>query len=444
MPLSRRVVVTGLGPISAFGAGIDALWEGLCSGRSAIAPIAGFDATAFRCRHAAELPRDRFDPRGAMPKTYRKHAKVMSRDIELAIGAAAAAVADAGLSTRGSDPDAPPTIPAERIGCHIGAGLIAADIDELTAALAASRDADGAFDLGIWGQSGMGHLTPLWMLKYLPNMLACHVTIIHGCEGPSNTITCAEASSGLSLGESMRVIERGDADACLSGGAESKVNPMGLLRQQFAGRLAASDASSDPAGLVRPFSGDAAGTVAGEGGGLLVLEAMEPAAARNAPAKAELAGFGAAHAASRDASGLDLDPAGEAVATAVEAALADAGLPASKVSAVAPLGSGIAAIDAMEREGLRRIFGDRLATLPLILPIPALGNCAAGTGALAAAVAAKCLAEQRLPARINHGRPEGVAAHADPGGGADLDAVVSVVTGLGGQVAAIVMRRMPR
>jgi 3-oxoacyl-[acyl-carrier-protein] synthase II len=444
MPLPRRVAVTGLGPISAFGVGIDALWGGLASGRTAIAPIGAFDASGFRCRHAAELPRELFDPRSAMPKTYRKHAKVMSRDIELAIGAAAAAVADAGLATRGSDPDAPPTIPSERVGCHIGAGLIAAEIDELTAALAKSCGADGEFDLGAWGESGMGHLSPLWMLKYLPNMLACHVTIIHGCEGPSNTITCAEASSGLSLGESMRVIGRGDADACLSGGAESKVNPMGLLRQQFAGRLAESREGCDPAALVRPFSPDANGTVLGEGGGILVLEAMEIAAARNASVKAELAGFGAAHAASLDAAGLVLDPAGEAVAAAVDAALADAGIPAARVGAVAPLGSGIPGIDELERAGLRRIFGERLAALPMLLPIPAVGNCTAGAGALAAALSAKCLVEQRLPARINGGAPEGVAAHAEPGGGADLEAVVSVIAGLGGQVAAIVLRRAPR
>jgi len=416
----------------------------LASGVTAIAPIAAFDASGFRCRHAAELSRERFDPRSAMPKTYRKHAKVMSRDIELAIGAAAAAVADARLVTRGSDPELPPTIPPERVGCHIGAGLIAAEIDELTGAFVRSRTPEGTFDVAAWGREGMQHLTPLWMLKYLPNMLACHVTIIHDCEGPSNTITCSEASSGLSIGESMRVIERGDADACLSGGAESKVNPMALLRQQFAGRLAESDAASDPAAIVRPFCEDATGTVVGEGGGILVLEAIEHAMARGAVAIAELAGFGAAHAGSRDATGLDLDPSGDGVAAAVEAALADAGIPAHAVSAIAPFGSGIASLDAVERAGLRQVFGERLPTIPLILPVPAVGNCAAGAGAISTALAARSLALQRLPARIHRGVPEGVAAHADPGGAAELEAIVSVCIGLGGQVAAIALRRAPR
>src|SRR5690606_15661492 len=115
--------------------------------------------------------------------------------------------------------------------------LIAADLDELTMALNESRKEDGSFDIHHWGAEGMRNLTPLWLLKYLPNMLACHVTIIHDVRGPSNTITCAEASGGLSFGESLRVIQRGAADACFCGGAESKVNPMTFYRQVLTGRL---------------------------------------------------------------------------------------------------------------------------------------------------------------------------------------------------------------
>ncbi len=126
----------------------------------------------------------------------------------------------------------------------------------------------------------MNNLTPLWLLKYLPNMLACHVTIIHDCQGPSNTITCCEASSALSIGESIRVIQREAADACLSGGAESKVNPMSMLRQSFAGRLAPTNGDQDPTTVIRPFDPGATGTVNGEGGGLIVVEAAEIAEQR--------------------------------------------------------------------------------------------------------------------------------------------------------------------
>src|SRR5262245_59785666 len=136
---SRRIVITGLGPITAFGVGIGPLWEAMCQGRSAIRRIARFDPSGFPCQIGAELPDEAFDVKSVVPKSYRKATKVMARDIELAVGAAAAAVADAKLVTKATNPEAAPTIPPARFGCHIGAGLIAADVDELTAALVTSR-----------------------------------------------------------------------------------------------------------------------------------------------------------------------------------------------------------------------------------------------------------------------------------------------------------------
>ena len=142
----RRVVITGLGPVTAHGVGIEPLWSALCEGRSALAPMRGFDARGFRAASGGELPTT-FDVKEFVPKSYRKATKVMARDIEIAVGGAATAIKDAGLITRGVDPDVAPTIAPDRFGCHIGAGLIAAELDELTAALVTSRDANGVFDL---------------------------------------------------------------------------------------------------------------------------------------------------------------------------------------------------------------------------------------------------------------------------------------------------------
>jgi 3-oxoacyl-[acyl-carrier-protein] synthase II len=192
---SRRVVITGLGPVSAFGVGMGPLWSALTEGRSAMRPIAAWDASGLPTSVAAEIPADLFDVKVFVPKSYRKATKVMARDIELAVGAAHEAVRDAGLVTKSTE-GATPTLAPDRVGCHIGAGLIAADIDELTSALYTARDAEGRFSIALWGEQGMNNLTPLWLLKYLPNMLACHVTIIHDCQGPSNTITCAEDFGG--------------------------------------------------------------------------------------------------------------------------------------------------------------------------------------------------------------------------------------------------------
>jgi 3-oxoacyl-[acyl-carrier-protein] synthase II len=439
---SRRVLITGLGPITAFGLGVDPLWEAMVAGRSAVARITRFDPAALPCRIAAELGDDRFDVRTVVPKSYRKATKVMCRDIELAVGAAMAAVQDAGLTTRGTNPDGPPTIPPDRIGCHIGAGLISADVDELAAALWTSRAADGAFDLVHWGAAGMTNMTPLWLLKYLPNMLACHVTIVHDCQGPSNTITCCEASSALSLGESLRVIERGAADACLTGGAEYKLNPMAFLRQVMTGRLAETADADDPAGVARPYDPAARGTVLGEGGGILVLEAEKTARARGARPYAEVAGFAATQSHCADTIGLGAEPDGAGIADAMELALDQARLSPDAIDAMVPFGSSIPGVDEAETAALERVFGARAARVSLITTVPNVGNCCAGNGAVALAIAARALREQRLPARLNTTGAQRVNANACPSHPALLRAIMVVTTSQGGQNAAVVLRRI--
>ena len=155
---------------------------------------------------------------------------------------------DAGLQSKAYSET--PDFPADRFGCNIGAGLISVDLNELTAAMNVARDGNH-LDLARWGREGMGQLTPLWLLKYLPNMLACHVTIIHELKGPSNTITCADASSHLAIGEAFRTIQRGDADLAICGGAETKVLPMNLMRQAL---LGASPSTHNDSPQPRPFA----------------------------------------------------------------------------------------------------------------------------------------------------------------------------------------------
>ena len=436
----RRVVITGLGPVTAHGVGIDPLWEALVAVRSGLAPVRAFDASGFRAAAAAELPTT-FDVKEHVPKSYRKATKVMARDIEIAVAGALAAVRDAGLATRGTDPDAAPTIAPDRFGCHIGAGLIAAELDELTGALVTSKSADGAFDPAHWGQQGMQELTPLWLLKYLPNMLACHVTIIHDCQGPSNTITCNEASSGLSIAESQRVIERGAAYACLSGGADSKINPMAYLRQELAGRFAACPAGTDPTGVIRPFAADATGTLIGEGGGILVLEAEETAKARGARIHAVLSGTGASQSFCEDTVGLVPDASGESLAYAIERALADAGVAPTEIDAIIPYGSGVPDLDGLERNALARVFGDGLATKPIVTLAPSVGATIAGFGTIAVAVAARALAEQRLPARLATTAATGLLANAAPSEARALRHILVSTPSLGGQNSAVVVSK---
>ena len=439
--MSRRVVITGLGPISGCGVGIEPLWKAMVEGRSAIKRIERFNPCGFACKIAAELSDEEFNVRTIVPKSYRKATKVMCRDTALAVGAAAAAVADAGLVTKAVDPDAEPTIPPPRMGCHIGAGLVAAEANELAAALWTSRSESGQFDLQHWGREGMTNLTPLWLLKYLPNMLACHVTIIHDCQGPSNTITCCEASSGLSISESVRVIQRGAADACLSGGAESKVNLMALIRQHFAKRLAPTSDDQDPATVVRPFDAAACGTVIGEGGGIVVVEAAEVAAARGQAPYAEILGFAATQSHCPDTVGLDLDGEGREIADAMAEALRQADTDAVDIDAVVPFGSAIPQVDRAEAAAIKRVFGDRAAEVPLITTVPNVGNCNAGAGSISVSVAASALKTQTLPARLNSESVDGLDAAACPSRSTRLERILVSSTSQGGQNVAIVLGR---
>ncbi|MFG0242754.1 MAG: beta-ketoacyl-[acyl-carrier-protein] synthase family protein [Phycisphaerales bacterium JB054] len=456
--MSRHVVITGLGTVCALGTGIDALWQGLVEGRSGLGTIDRIDASGFRSSLGGEVPD--FSAKNFVPKHYRKAVKVMARDTELAVGAALVAVKDAGLATRATiEDDQNPTYPASRVGCQIGAGLIAAETDELAPAIATATDDAGTFREKLWGTNtdaggtgGMNNLQPLWLLKYLPNMLACHVTILHGCEGPSNTITCAEASGLLSLGESLRVIQRDDADACFSGGAESKLNLMGMARLELAGRLAPTtpDDATHAADLVRPFDPDATGTLAAEGGGVVILEEARHAQARGATSYAEVLGFGAAQGPPpfpvldlADADDLHTgESPSDGLRWAIESALADAGISADDIDAIVPTGSGIRDADAIEADALRAVFGERLASVPLVTIRPSLGDCQAGNGALQIAVAAQCLRTQQLPARLHAGTPAaGLDAGAADARPAPLRRVLVCSSSLGGQSAAVVLGR---
>ncbi|HEY4328670.1 MAG TPA: beta-ketoacyl synthase N-terminal-like domain-containing protein, partial [Phycisphaerae bacterium] len=222
----RRVVITGIGVISPHGIGAPSFWNALLEGKSSITPFTRFDPSAFSSRVAGVVPP--FKSQDFVPRSYRKSTKIMAHDIQMAVVAADFAVRDGKLATKGITEGTPeaellaqgwhkpdPT----RLGCNIGSGLICVDMDEIALAMGEVRTPENTMDLIRWGrsddpakQSGMEKLTPLWMLKYLPNMLACHVTIIHDAQGPSNAITCGQASAGLSIMEAARTIQRGQSD----------------------------------------------------------------------------------------------------------------------------------------------------------------------------------------------------------------------------------------
>ncbi len=472
--MKRRVVISGVSAVSGFGVGVAALWEGLggaspgALGKTSIAKPTRVDLSGYPCQVACEI-KD-FSAKDFVPKHYRKAVKVMARDTEIAVALAHEAFGDAKVLTRGSDAVAggtAPTFASDRMGCQIGAGLISAETHELTSALVTSLDNNpdnakrGGFSYEKWGTigtdgqprgGGMDNLQPLWMLKYLPNMLACHVTIIHGCEGPSNTITCAEASGLLCLGESARVIERNAADVAISGSAESKLSLMGVLRMSLAGRFGNIPASFDPLDAVTPYVTNAKGSVPGEGGGLLVLEELESAKRRGVQAYAEVAGFGAGHSLGQTTPGVATTQA-KAVNTglvrAIKAALADASVKPEQIDVIVPQACGAPCMDGPEAGALSEVFGAALEKIELVTLPSAVGDCAAGTGGLQAAVAAMAIKHQTLPARVGKsgglndtGLINGLRAAPTASRAMPIKNVLVCTSSLGGQNAAIVLRQI--
>jgi 3-oxoacyl-[acyl-carrier-protein] synthase II len=432
--MAKRVVITGIGIISPIGIGAKAFWENLLGGQVGIKRTTQFDPGGFPCQLAGEVPAYKIGD--YVPKSYRKATKVMARDIELAVIAADDAFKDAGLKSKAYTET--PEIQETRFGCNIGAGLISAELAEPTSAMHAAR-AENKLDLHKWGTDGMGQLTPLWLLKYLPNMLACHVTIIHGLMGPSNTITCADASSHLAIGEAFRTIQRGKADLAICGGAESKINPMGVVRQTLLKKL--TDSGNDnPSKAVRPFDATADGTVAGEGGGLFILEEYEHAKQRGARIYAELVGF----AASQDTYKVtEPSPTGHSYGKAVENALKDATLSPGDVDLLVPHGLGIPSHDRAELKGLRNALVADLERVALA-PIKAqIGNLAAGSGVDAAA-ALLAVNTGKVPGAVNTNELlDGVKLNLKhEARELPVNVAVSSVYSLGGQNAALVFKRV--
>ncbi len=392
---SPRVVITGVGAISPLGLTAQDLWDGLINGRSGIGHITAFDPAGFACQLAGQVPE--YKLRNHIPKSSRKAAKLMSRDIQLCVIAANEALRHAEFNTPGMENDNPITLNPTRTAVILGAGLISCDLEELAPAVAASLK-NGQFDLQQWGLEGIQHVTPLWLLKYLPNMLACHISLIHDIQGPSNTITCAEASGHLAVIEATQIIQRGCADAALCGGTEAKVNPIVLARQSLINR-ATSQSNHAPDQACRPFDTNATGSVFGEGAGLLVLESLDKAQTRQAPILAEIVGFGQSNCLNTPYENLEAD--GMGVQIALSKAIEKAGLSPDQIDLIIPHGTGVPRDDTAENAALSAIFGDSLGKIPVLPTKSMLSNTGTAAGALDLITAVKVIQEARIPAAIN-------------------------------------------
>lgn len=368
----RRVVVTGLGAISALGPDTSALWRGLCTGRSAIAPLEGFPTDGLSVKVAAQV-------RGYDPASHfdAKHLDLLDRFSQFALLAAREAVRDAGLRLAGDE--------AAQTGVVMGAGM------------AGKTTEDEAFHrLYALGQK---RFSPFLIPRSMANAAASQMTMEFGITGPALTISTACAASTHAAGFAFGMVRSGLVDVALAGGSEAPFT-LGSLKGWEAVRIMAPD-------TCRPFSQDRKGMVLGEGAGVVVLEADERARARGARIYAEIIGFGM----SSDA-GHITQPSETGAALAMEAALRDASAPPHAIGYVNAHGTGTTANDVTETQAIRRVFGPHADRLAVSSTKSMHGHALGASGALELIATVLALNEGVLPPTANF---------TAPGAGCDLD-----------------------
>ena len=411
----RRVVVTGLGCVSPVGNTVAENWANVLAGRSGIDTITRFDASAFACRIAGEV-------RGLdlSPIISTKELRTMDTFIHYGIVAAAQAVQDAGLPLG----DALGEELAERIGCVIGSGIGGLPMIEETH--------------GEWMSRGARRISPFFVPASIVNMVAGHVSMKFGFKGPNLSIATACTTGLHCIGEAGRLIEYGDADVMLAGGAEATVCPLGI--GGFAAMRALSTRNDDPKAASRPWDAERDGFVLGEGAGVLVLEEYEHAKKRGAAIYAELVGFGmSADAGHMTAPNLD------GPRRAMQGALRNAGLNPDAIGYVNAHGTSTPLGDLNETNAIKAALGEHASSVVVSSTKSMTGHLLGGAGGVESVYTVLALRDQKVPPTINLGTP---------GEGCDLDYCANTARdlsfdyalknnyGFGGTNGALVFKRV--
>ena len=411
--MNRRVVITGMGLICGSGNTKEEVWSNLLAGRPAVGPITRFDVSAFPVRIASEVKN--FDP---LKFIERKEVKKMDPFIHYAVAASQEAMDDSGLRVNGDED-------ATRIGVFIGSGIGGFGVIE--------REHEKFL------KGGPGKISPFFIPAAIVNLAAGQVSIRFGLKGP-NSATCTACSTGAhAVGDSFKIIQRGDADAMLCGGAEAAITPMGV--GGFAAMRALSTRNQDPDHASRPFDADRDGFVIGEGAGVLLLEELEKARGRGAKIYAELVGYGM----SSDAFHITQPSEdGEGAVRVMTNAIKDAGVQPQNVDYINAHGTSTHYNDKLETMAIKKVFGDSAYSIPVSSTKSMMGHLLGAAGGVEAGIIALALQDQIVPPTANYEKP-------DPD--CDLDYVpngarrrpmryaLSNSFGFGGTNAALLMKR---
>ena len=371
---ARRVVITGIGVVSPLGIGVQKNWEALLRGESGIGPITRFDASKHSTRIAGEVKN--FDP---LAFIERRESRRMDRFIQFALAAAALAVEDARIN--------PDLLEGDRTGVYIGSGIGGlATIEESHKTLL---------------ERGPDRVSPFFLVSIIINEAAGYVSIKYRSRGPNSATATACATSTHSIGDSYRMIVRGDAERMLAGGAEAPITPLGVAG--FCALRAISTRNDEPQRASRPFDADRDGFVMSEGAGILLLEELEAARRRGARIYAEIVGYGM----NGDAYHVTA-PAedGEGAKGVMRRALTDAGIDLTEVDYINAHGTSTPFNDKIETLAIKQVFGEHARRLGVSSTKSMTGHLLGAAGALEAGITALCLANKIMTPTINYERPD--------------------------------------
>jgi 3-oxoacyl-[acyl-carrier-protein] synthase II len=372
--LARRVVVTGVGLVSPVGIGTEETWAAVRAGRSGIGPITAFDPSAFTTRIAGEV-------KGFQPEKWieRKEIKKMGRFIHFAMAAADYALTASGLKVDAGN--------AERVGVYIGSGIGGFEVIE--------REFETLL------AKGPGRISPFFIPATIINLASGYVSIRAGAKGPNSATATACTTSAHSIGDSFRLIQRGDTDVMICGGAEAPICRMGI--GGFAAMRALSTRNDEPERASRPWDKCRDGFVVGEGAGILVLEELETAQRRGAPILAELVGYGMSGDAFHITAPSD---DGDGACRVMRNALKDAGIEPDRIDYINAHGTSTDVGDRIETIAVKRAFGEHARTLCVSSTKSMTGHLLGGAGGLEAGLTTLAIRDQIAPPTINYENPD--------------------------------------
>ena len=370
----RRVVITGAGAVTPVGNTAEEFWASLLAGRSGIGPITRFDASPMPTRIAGEIKG--FDP---LKYIDRKDDRKFDLFLKYAVACAVMAVEDAGLKTDSVD--------GTRFGVLVGSGI--GGIETLLEQYA------------ILTEKGPDRVSPFFVPMIIVNMASGVISMRFGAKGPNSSVVTACATGNHAIGDATRIIQRGDADVMIAGGSEAIIIPLTIAG--FCQMKAMSTRNDDPTRASRPFDAERDGFVCGEGGGLVVLEALEHARARGARIYAEVVGYGM----TGDAHHMTApDPEGDGAARAMAAALRDAALEPSAVGYINAHGTSTPYNDKFETLAIKRVFGAHAGRLAVSSTKSMTGHLLGAAGGIEAIATAFALHHGVLPPTINYEKPD--------------------------------------